>query len=70
MGGKGGREREREKERERERDGKILAARGRSRLHARSQVRYWIPGPRDHTLSRRPRLNHGATQVSLVRGVF
>ena len=24
-----------------------------------------IPGPRDHTLSQRQELNHGATQVSL-----
>ena len=40
--------------------------RGRSRFPGRSLIQDWIPGPRDHDLSRRQTLNHWATQVPLI----
>ena len=50
------RDRQRERERERGRD----IGRGRSRLHAGSLMWDLIPGLRDHALSQRQMLNHGA----------
>ena len=51
-----------QRERERGRD----TSRGRSRLHAGSPMWDSIPGVRDHSLSQRQMLNHGAIQVSWI----
>ena len=48
----------RERERKRGRD----TGRGRSRLHAGSLMRDWIPGLQDHALRQKQMLNHLATQ--------
>ena len=50
------------RDRERCRD----TGRGRSRLHVGSPMWDSIPGLRDHALSQRQMLNHGATQVPLL----